>query len=131
MKRYRGRFAPSPTGPLHFGSLVAAVGSFLEARTRVRCASKPAEQQSLGLPQPRYAHLPVAVNSAGEKLSKQTLVAPIDVTKPLPVLVAALSFLGQQPLRGRARATVRELRAWAIENWKLDRVPRVATAPVP
>jgi len=88
-------------------------------------------QLLLGLPQPRYAHLPVAVNAAGEKLSKQTLAAPLDAAQPLPALVAALSFLGQQPPRGLASATVRELWDWAMNNWKLERVPHVASAPVP
>jgi len=88
-------------------------------------------QQLLGLPPPRYAHLPVAVDARGEKLSKQTLALPVDAAQPLPALMAALSFLGQQPPRGLERATVKELWAWVIENWRLDRVPRVMAAPAP
>jgi len=87
-------------------------------------------QQLLGLPQPRYAHLPVAVNAAGEKLSKQTHAAPIDPGNPLPALLATLSFLGQQPPRELSRSTAGEFWAWAMGNWRLDRVPRLVSATV-
>jgi glutamyl-Q tRNA(Asp) synthetase len=86
-------------------------------------------QQCLGLPTPCYAHLPVAVNAVGEKLSKQTRAAPVDVARAGPALFAALSFLGQRPPAELSGAGPEELWAWAGIHWRLDRVPRGPACP--
>jgi len=88
-------------------------------------------QRLLGLPTPHYAHLPVAVGETGEKLSKQTLAAPVDADRPVPALAAALAFLGQRPPADLARASHSDFWQWALMNWNLARVPRARTAPVP
>ena len=51
-------------------------------------------QQLLGLPTPRYMHVPVLVNERGEKLSKQTGAAALDTSRPLDGLMQAARFLG-------------------------------------
>jgi glutamyl-Q tRNA(Asp) synthetase len=79
-------------------------------------------QQCLGLPTPAYAHLPVALNAAGEKLSKQTRAAAIETGAP--ALVDALAFLGQRPPPELTRADVAEVWGWALANWELAAVPR-------
>jgi glutamyl-Q tRNA(Asp) synthetase len=50
-------------------------------------------QRHLGLPAPRYMHVPVAVDEAGEKLSKQTGARPIEPS--METIRRALRFLGQ------------------------------------
>lgn len=80
-------------------------------------------QQKLGLTTPQYAHLPVATNLAGEKLSKQTLAAPLDLARPTLPLWQALAFLGQQPPQALANARLDELWNWAMEHWNIGRVP--------
>ncbi len=88
-------------------------------------------QQLLGLPTPRYMHVPVAVDAAGEKLSKQTRAAPVNAQAPLPQLIAALSFLGQQPPRELGLGNTRALWEWAIPHWRENRVPRQRLQPLP
>jgi glutamyl-Q tRNA(Asp) synthetase len=88
-------------------------------------------QQLLGFPVPRYAHLPVAVNVLGEKLSKQTLAAPIDTASPVPVLNAALAFLGQSVVADCGPQDVAGFWKRATAAWDLGRVPRQRTQPAP
>lgn len=82
-------------------------------------------QQILNLPTPRYAHVPVASNAMGEKLSKQTLAQPISMRLPQHQLFDALNFLGQQPPEVIKSATLGEAWRWAISNWQIKDVPRV------
>ena len=88
-------------------------------------------QNLLKFDTPRYCHVPVAVNAAGEKLSKQTRAAAIDAAHPLPHLISALRFLGQEPPAQLCDGTVSEFWRWAIANWQLERVPRARSAPLP
>lgn len=81
-------------------------------------------QQLLGYAQTDYMHLPIAINSQGEKLSKQTLANPI-VAKIAPeLIVKALQFLGQSPPHQLLSSSVDEIFAWAKLNWQGALVPK-------
>ena len=71
-------------------------------------------QRLLGARTPRYAHVPVALNAAGEKLSKQTSARPLDLSDPQAELARARRFLGQ-----------------GEDAWDLARVPRVRAICAP
>jgi glutamyl-Q tRNA(Asp) synthetase len=87
-------------------------------------------QRLLGYPTPAYAHLPVACNAAGEKLSKQTLARAVDAADPPRVLVDALDFLGQAPPAGLAEYGLAAVWGWAAAHWTLARVPKLRSVPV-
>jgi len=86
-------------------------------------------QRLLNLPTPRYAHLPVALNRRGEKLSKQTLAEAIDRKNAAAAVVRALRFLGQPAPAGLEAAPVSEIWNWAVANWRIERVPRARARP--
>lgn len=88
-------------------------------------------QNLLGLPTPKYAHLPVVVNALGEKLSKQCRAVPLDAARPQPALRAALDFLGQGPPAELEQTGLAELWQWAGRHWNLARVPRQRSMPEP
>jgi len=87
-------------------------------------------QRLLELPIPHYMHLPVAINEAGEKLSKQTLAAPVDKGKPSLALWYALAFLQQSPspeLQSEKPETILE---WALQNWHSEKLRSIASLRV-
>ena len=135
LERDVGDFVLCRADGLFAYQLVAAVDDhFLGISDIVRgadlLASTPRQiwlQHCLGFAEPRYAHLPVASNAAGEKLSKQTLAPPLAVESAASELVRALRFLGQAAPDDLRRASVAEVWAWAGEHWCFAAIPTVAS----
>jgi glutamyl-Q tRNA(Asp) synthetase len=84
-------------------------------------------QRRLCYPTPRYGHLPVAVGRSGEKLSKQTLAAPLEAAEAPRQLGRALAFLGQDPPLAIEKEELPAVWEWAHANWGPARVPRQRT----
>jgi glutamyl-Q tRNA(Asp) synthetase len=78
-------------------------------------------QRALGYDMPRYLHFPVAADASGEKLSKQTLAATVDLRQAPRLIAAALQFLGQAaPQPGNAARML----AQAAAQWDPNAVPK-------
>jgi len=94
-------------------------------------------QQLLRLPSPVYAHIPVLVNAAGAKLSKQNLAPPADTEEPVQVLFRTLHYLLQSPDPALLDSDVDTLLTWAIAHWQPERlagrqqIPESSAFPAP
>ncbi|MGH8239781.1 MAG: tRNA glutamyl-Q(34) synthetase GluQRS, partial [Steroidobacteraceae bacterium] len=81
-------------------------------------ARQIALQGELGLTTPEYAHLPLAIDANGIKLSKSTGAAGVDARQPAREVWRTLQFLKQGPPPDLRRGPLATLWEWAIENWQ-------------
>lgn len=81
-------------------------------------------QRALGLPQPRYLHLPLILDHTGRKLSKSHAAPALDDADPQPALHAAWAVLGQQPAALPRRAALDTLLQHAAQHFSPLRLPR-------
>jgi len=84
-------------------------------------------QRLLRLTQPKYAHIPVIINTIGHKLSKQTHASALNTATPLPELLLAASYLGQNP--PNHLKTVTTFWSWAMQYWNPQHIPKQISIP--
>ncbi|MCK7578958.1 MAG: tRNA glutamyl-Q(34) synthetase GluQRS [Chromatiales bacterium] len=78
-------------------------------------------QRVLELPTPSHAHVPLALDDRGRKLSKSLAAAPVEDNDPLSALRLAWHLLGQEPLHDAGSPRAFWQRAATI--WRIERVP--------
>lgn len=91
-------------------------------------------QRALGLPQPRYLHLPLLLDAHGAKLSKSLAARPVDPAAPVPTLRWLWAALGQDAaeLEGiDALPALLERAASAFQPGRLRRGSIAAAPPLP
>ncbi|SFB51225.1 glutamyl-Q tRNA(Asp) synthetase [Pseudomonas sp. NFIX10] len=86
-------------------------------------------QELLGLPQPRYLHVPLITQPDGHKLGKSYRSPPLAADQATPLLLRALRALGQQPGLELDDASPGELLAWGIRHWDAGKIPRTLSLP--
>ncbi len=81
-------------------------------------------QRYLGYDTPDYAHIPIASNAAGQKLSKQTAATALDTKRPEGQLIRALQHLDQAPPPELMSEKTSDIINWAIRNWQPQLIQR-------
>lgn len=88
-------------------------------------------QDLLGLPRPRYMHLPIVAGDGGEKLSKQTGAAPVDARNAAGITWQVLALLRHRPPPEMRGAPPPELWAWAAACWRPQQLAEIRSIPEP
>ena len=87
-------------------------------------------QRLLGLPQPRYLHLPVAASAAGGNFPNRPARGRSMQLSPAPRSRGA-RLLGHRPPAQLWDAAPRELLSWAMLNWEIAKLPRERSIAYP
>lgn len=94
------------------------------------CARQALLYKAFAAPLPSYAHIPIAVEADGKKLSKQNLALPLRTDKVAETLFAALGWLKQNPPQELAQNAA-ELLAWAEQHWRMEALKGLHDSPAP
>jgi len=124
-----GDFIIRRSDGLHAYQLAVVVDDHLQGITHIVRGSDLLEstprqiclQQQLNYTTPKYAHLPVAIDKTGNKLSKQHGAEPVDNNRATANILNALEFLGQNPPDSLTRYPLETIWEWALTHWSSNK----------
>ena len=88
-------------------------------------------QEALGLPEVRYAHLPLITEPSGAKLAKSRRSVPLDTRRAGAQLHEALGLLGLCPPAELRLEVPKVLMAWARPRWTIESLQGIQSVPAP